>query len=572
MLTGLARHYGWGMFAQPVVVEAEFPKIDLAIMTKAPRAQIVSAPLPVAPKTIDRAEVAWRSIGAVWLLASIGLTLRLLRSALAVRHLYLSAVPCSSETLLAELKSASDALGVAAPELCVSQAIDSPALAWWGRTRLILPADHLSIGQWQAVFCHELAHIARRDGQSRLGFELLVAVLPWQPLAWLLRREFRAACEQACDDWSVAAGADPVELAALLIDFIPQSRPALVLGMSETAPATRSRILRLLTMQSSPQPRLGRAFALSGWLVAVVLAVMLALMQRSRRGGSDAGELPPWGDKPASVAAANVHPAGDPGARRAYRVQPPDVLLIEGLKIVPKAPYKIGTLDEIDVVVLGTLPDQPIAGDFHVASDGKITLGPAYGSVKVLGLTLPEATEEIAEHLKRQLTAPEVSVQLSKSAGAQQIAGEHLVGPDGTVNLGSYGSVYVAGLTLPEIRTAIEKHLSERLENPQVSVVVYAYNSLVYYVISEGPDSGDVVTRVPWTGSETVLDAVAESNVSHQNLSLADCWVWISRPATANSQSQVLPVDWQGIVEKADTKTNWQVLPGDRVFIRKRGN
>ena len=114
--------------------------------------------------------------------------------------------------------------------------------------------------------------------------ELLVAVLPWQPLAWLLRREFRAACEQACDDWSVAAGADPVELASLFADFIPQSRPALVLGMSETASATRSRILRLLAMQSSPQPSTRPVFAVSGWLVALVLAVMLALLQRSRPG------------------------------------------------------------------------------------------------------------------------------------------------------------------------------------------------------------------------------------------------------------------------------------------------
>ena len=38
----------------------------------------------------------------------------------------------------------------------------------------------------------------------------------------------------------------------------------------------------------------------------------------------------------------------------------------------------------------------------------------------------------IVEHLKNILTAPEVSVSLGQTAGQQQIAGEHLVGPDGT--------------------------------------------------------------------------------------------------------------------------------------------
>ena len=70
----------------------------------------------------------------------------------------------------------------------------------------------------------------------------------------------------------------------------------------------------------------------------------------------------------------------------------------------------------------------------------------------------------------------------------QPITGEHLVSPDGTVNLGTYGLVYVAGMTLEEAKQAIEDATGQATwTSPQVSVSVFAYNSKVYYVITKGP-------------------------------------------------------------------------------------
>jgi hypothetical protein len=59
----------------------------------------------------------------------------------------------------------------------------------------------------------------------------------------------------------------------------------------------------------------------------------------------------------------------------------------------------------------------------------------------------------------------------------QPISGEHLVRPDGTVGLGLYGSVPVAGLTLDQARAVIEAHLTAFIKNPKVSEDVFAYNS-----------------------------------------------------------------------------------------------
>ena len=62
-----------------------------------------------------------------------------------------------------------------------------------------------------------------------------------------------------------------------------------------------------------------------------------------------------------------------------------------------------------------------------------------------------------------------VTLALAQFRGLQQVRGQHLIRPDGTISLGVYGSVYVAGLTLGQAKCVIEKHLSQYLLDPQVA-------------------------------------------------------------------------------------------------------
>ena len=43
--------------------------------------------------------------------------------------------------------------------------------------------------------------------------------------------------------------------------------------------------------------------------------------------------------------------------------------------------------------------------------------------------------------------------------------------------------------------------------------------------------------------------------------------IWIARPTRESETVQILPVSWEAITAQASTSTNYQVLPGDRVFI-----
>ena len=86
----------------------------------------------------------------------------------------------------------------------------------------------------------------------------------------------------------------------------------------------------------------------------------------------------------------------------------------------------------------------------------------------------------------------------------------HLSGRDGTINLGSYGQISVAGKTISESRDAVQGSRGTTRRITAVDVDVFAYNSKFYYVVTEGSGPGDTIQRVPITGNETVLDAITQ--------------------------------------------------------------
>lgn len=248
-----------------------------------------------------------------------------------------------------------------------------------------------------------------------------------------------------------------------------------------------------------------------------------------------------------------------------YRIAPPDVLLINAIKVVPKPPHTIEPFDGLLIRAVGALPDQPIADAFAVDPEGQVDLGPSYGKVKVAGRTVDEAQDAIRKQLAEILEEPEVSVSLAFSTGAQQIAGEHLVGPDGRVNLGTYGAVYVTGMTIEEAKAAIERQLSEKLEAPEVVVQILAYNSQKYYIVTQGGGFGDSIVPQPVVGNETVLDALGAIGGISQ---LSSTKMWIARPAPNGvGCDQILPIDYEDITRGASTATNYQLFAGDRLFI-----
>ncbi len=188
-----------------------------------------------------------------------------------------------------------------------------------------------------------------------------------------------------------------------------------------------------------------------------------------------------------------------------------------------------------------------------------------------------------------------IQIEVLEALPGRPISGERLVRPDGTITLGFYGDVYVSGLTLKEIKEKIVIHLrnyitdeslglvAERDEDggvrsedakarkpiyvkpadsDRVSVDVASYNSQVYYVLGDVNSPG----RLPLTGNDTVLDALQfagglDPNAATNNIRLV-------RPAPPGSSCpQLLPVNIAAIMQAGDTTTNYQLMPGDRLYV-----
>lgn len=248
-----------------------------------------------------------------------------------------------------------------------------------------------------------------------------------------------------------------------------------------------------------------------------------------------------------------------------YRIEPPDILRIDVVRLVPRSPYRIGPYDVLQIQAAGTLKREPISDFYLVDADGMVNLGPTYGTMHLAGLTTEQAGERITTALQELLQNPLVTVQLARSAGAQQVAGMYQLSTDGTITLPNCGPVQVTGLTVTEARQAVQRRLAEYFESPQVMLDVAQFNSLRYYIIIAGSTSNDDIRRESITGNDTVLDAIAKVNGLPR---ISSKTMWIARPAPGGvDREQILPVDYAAITRGADTETNYQILPGDRLYI-----
>jgi len=252
-----------------------------------------------------------------------------------------------------------------------------------------------------------------------------------------------------------------------------------------------------------------------------------------------------------------------------YVIEPPDLLTVDALRLVPLPPYHVEPSDALFIRVEGVDPMNPIErGIAQIEPEGTLNLGLSYGRIRVVGMTVDEVKLAIEQHLRKDFPKVEANVSLYQSRAFQYVRGEHLVRMDGTISLGAYGSVYVTGMTLEDAKKSVEAQLAKFLLNPEVSLDVLAYNSKVFYVVTDGAGNGETVVRLPVTGNETVLDAL--SNVGGLAAQASKKRIWIARPAPANAAcgDQILPVDWNAIVQCGKTATNYQLLPGDRIYIK----
>jgi protein involved in polysaccharide export with SLBB domain len=147
-------------------------------------------------------------------------------------------------------------------------------------------------------------------------------------------------------------------------------------------------------------------------------------------------------------------------------------------------------------------------------------------------------------------------------AGPLAPAAEQAVLPDGTIDLARYGRPMVAGRTVPEVEAVVAAAVAAQEKKPApVAVRLVARPADVVYVFGEVNRPG----AYPITGSDTVLSAIAKAGGPTRKASGRNAV--LSRPSHPDGCRIVFPVCLANIVQLGDTTTNYQLLPGDRIYV-----
>lgn len=147
---------------------------------------------------------------------------------------------------------------------------------------------------------------------------------------------------------------------------------------------------------------------------------------------------------------------------------------------------------------------------------------------------------------------------------------------DGTIDLGRYGRVVVAGSTLESAEELIEQTIrqvadrigtgeGEELEDDALQINVRLIDdNHRYYVLGEVNSPGIYEME----GHETVLDGILEAGGLTDAAS--GCNIILARPTDPCGCRVTLPICYRQITQLGDTATNYQLRPGDRIFVASR--
>ena len=164
--------------------------------------------------------------------------------------------------------------------LLASPLAQSPMLVGFFRPTILLPLEHLPDSDARFILAHELTHFRRKDLWKKLLF-LMVRCAHWfNPIVYLLNRDFSRWLETSCDEYVVSSldRDQRKEYGRLLINYAPASRyagPKLYVSFASCRYKLKRRISIMLNSNKKTRSLLGLVLAIAlvvGCLATTALA------------------------------------------------------------------------------------------------------------------------------------------------------------------------------------------------------------------------------------------------------------------------------------------------------------
>lgn len=164
------------------------------------------------------------------------------------------------------------------PGVVVTSDVDGPVVVGAFRPKILLPPAAL---EWNTerlavVLAHERAHVAARDGLTKLVAEITCAVHWPVPTVWWLARRLGRECELAADEAVVEAGVASIVVADHLVAVAREARvaaPSVAFGMA-------SELSRRVAVLLEGRPSRWSRAARRGAFVAISACLALAACAR----------------------------------------------------------------------------------------------------------------------------------------------------------------------------------------------------------------------------------------------------------------------------------------------------
>ncbi len=144
-------------------------------------------------------------------------------------------------------------------------------------------------------------------------------------------------------------------------------------------------------------------------------------------------------------------------------------------------------------------------------------------------------------------------------------SGDQEVKVDGSIDLGRYGRLRVAGMTVEQIEVAVNEQIfTVSGDREIVNVQLLESNAAQVYVLGAVGSPGIFNLK----GNETVLDVILLAGGLTSKAS--PCDILLVRPTNDCECRIVQRVCFRQITQLGDATTNYQIQPGDRVVVGER--
>jgi len=267
---------------------------------------------------------------AGWAVVSMAMAGSLAVSMFQGTRLVRNATPIDDLNSNMAAEAAARRLGIdAVPTIRASGGMRCPSIWCWSRrTVLLIPSGfetHSTTVDWATVFSDEMAHWRRADHVWSLLGEVLVCILPFNPLAWWAKARLGQFAELACDDWVLDAGIDGADYADSLLKLVPGRSHAMALAAVSIRGGLVGRVRHILDERRN-SPRTGTAWSIVCGTVAARAVAAIALAQE--------GAAKPAEGARVEMLNATEKPASDPKERSATGVVlVPDGKPVAGAKL-----------------------------------------------------------------------------------------------------------------------------------------------------------------------------------------------------------------------------------------------